>query len=68
MPHLTWLLTLFGVFQVPEASTGRMGVSEDTSSGSLQAPEKSALSFVSPESLPSSKGLSDREKGWLLGD
>lgn len=68
MPHLTQLLTLFGVFEVPEASTGRMGLGKGTSSGSLQAQENSALSFVSFESLPSYKPLSDRKKYWLLGD
>lgn len=68
MPHSTRLLTLFRGFEVPEASAGRMGVGEDTSSDSLQAQEKTALSFVSSESLRSSKRLPDREKGWLLGD
>lgn len=62
MPHLTRLLTLFGVFRVPEASTGRMRLGEDSSPGSLQAQENSTLSFVPLESLPSSKRLSDREE------
>lgn len=68
VPRLTWLLTMFGVSQVPAASPGRMGLGRGTSSGSRQAQGNSALSFVSLESLPSSKRLSDREKGWLLGD